>query len=146
VNATDISPEALRVARTNAHRNGTASRVAFVRGNMLAPFRLRPAFHAVASNPPYIRSQDLADLQPEVRDHEPHIALDGGADGLGYYQSIVSAAADLLLPGGCLALELPEGAAHRVSALCALQPAFGESRVHRDLAGVDRVLLARKRC
>ena len=80
--ATDLSQDALLLAQKNARHNLVHTRTAFLQANLLTPFATRPTFHAIAANPPYIPSSDLSTLQIEVRDHEPHLALDGGPDGL----------------------------------------------------------------
>jgi len=142
--ATDLSKEALRVARTNAGIHRTETRIAFVQGNLFRPFPRRPIFHAIASNPPYIPSEELPYLQPEVANFEPRIALDGGADGLRFYRPIIAQADARLFPGGWLILEVGQGQAGRVASLLLKSPGFGEPEIVRDLVGRDRVLLAQK--
>ncbi len=140
--ASDLSAEALRVARENARLNRVDRSLAFVRGDLLSPFCPRPIFHAIVSNPPYICSGDLPGLQPEVREFEPRAALDGGPDGLRYSRTIVSQAASHLHPGGWLALEVGDDQAVRVANL--FHSSFEKPETVRDLTGVERVLLARK--
>ncbi len=142
--ASDLSANALRVARKNARLNHTENRIAFVRGDLLCPFRPHPAFHALASNPPYIPSNDLPRLQPEVRDFEPRLALDGGPDGLRFHRPLISQAGACLLPGGWLALEVADGQAPTVAALLSQRSELGQIETVRDLGGVERVLLAKK--
>lgn len=143
--ATDLSADALQTARENVRLNCVADRVAFLQGDLLSPFCSRPVFHALASNPPYIPSADLAHLQPEVRDFEPHLALDGGPDGLRFYRPLISQAGACLLRGGWLALEVADGQAPRVAALLSRCSEFRQIETVRDLGGIERVLLARKR-
>ncbi len=137
---TDISFAALAVARDNAQRL-RLTRAAFLAGDMTAA--LSGPFDVIVSNPPYIRSDDIAALAPEVRDFDPRTALDGGPDGLDYYRIIAGAAPELLGPGGAVIVELGIGQAHAVSALfsaAGLAPASPRT----DLNRVPRALMARK--
>jgi release factor glutamine methyltransferase len=139
---TDLSQPALVTARANAELNGVGSRACFVRGSfaaMLAP----GAFDAVVSNPPYIATAEIGTLDADVRLHDPHLALDGGADGLDAYRAIVPQAAKALKPGGFFALEIGWRQAADVGALVA---GHGFERVEtvRDLAGRDRVIAGRR--
>ncbi len=104
---TDISLAALQTARDNARQLGFAARTAFVACDYAAA--LSGPFDLIVSNPPYIRSADIASLGIEVRDHDPHHALDGGADGLDAYRLIAPEAARLLAPGGTLVVEVGHG-------------------------------------
>lgn len=137
VEAVDLSPEALTVARGNAERNGVADRVALRQGDLR---QLTGAdYDLVVSNPPYIPSADLAGLMPEVREFEPLLALDGGADGLYAYRLLAAQAATLLKPGGWLLLEVGIGQAEAVAGL--LQTAgLVEIFTRADYAGVARVV------
>ncbi|MEI7730332.1 MAG: peptide chain release factor N(5)-glutamine methyltransferase [Verrucomicrobiota bacterium] len=101
--ALDISPEALALARQNAARHGVADRIEFYASDGFAQLPRETRFDLIVSNPPYIPTGDLPGLQPEVRDHDPHTALDGGADGLDYYRRLADEApAHLKSKGGCL--------------------------------------------
>ena len=142
--ATDVSPKALRLAVRNARRNAVGPRVAFVCADLLAAFRTRAVFHAIVSNPPYVASRDLRALQPEVRCFDPPLALDGGPDGLAFHRSIVARAPALLCRGGRLALEVADGTAADVAQLLAQSSALSHERTVADLAGTERVVLARK--
>src|ERR1700680_287725 len=104
---TDISVAALRTAKTNAARLGFTTRAAFVACDYATA--LSGGFDLIVSNPPYIRSAEITDLATEVRDHDPHRALDGGTDGLDAYRALIPQAARLLAPGGVLAVEGGEG-------------------------------------
>jgi len=137
---TDTSIGALRTARENARRLRFA-RAAFVACDMSAALG-RP-FDLIVSNPPYIASGHIAALAPEVRDYDPHAALDGGADGLDYYRAIAAAAPALLKPAGSLIVELGEGQAPAVAALFAAG-GLKSSPPRADLGGVPRALLASK--
>jgi len=136
--ATDASPTALAWARRNLRRHGLEERVGLLRGDLLAP--LPEAVDAVVANLPYIPTGRLPSLPPEVRDHEPRQALDGGPDGLEAYRRLLAQAPGRLRPGGALFLEAdPEG----MDALEGLaRQAFPGARVRRlrDLAGRERVL------
>lgn len=139
--ATDVSADALTVARDNATRLG-ASNVAFAEGDLDAPLRTRAPFDLIVANLPYVPSGDIARLAPEVR-CEPHLALDGGPDGLELVRRLVQAAPALLAPGGAIILEIGEGQA---DATAALLTAAGLDDVRRraDLGGILRVVSGHK--
>ena len=138
---TDTSAKALVVARDNARRLAL-SRARFIACNMAAA--LRGPFDAIVSNPPYIASGDIAALAPDVRDFDPHLALDGGTDGLSFYRAIAAAVPTLLMPGGVLVVELGIGQAEPVAHLFAAV-GLAPSQPHPDLNGTPRALVARKR-
>jgi release factor glutamine methyltransferase len=138
--ATDLSAAALAVAAANAHRHGLAARVELVAGSWAEPLRGRE-FDVVVSNPPYIPSAELAGLAGDVRDHEPALALDGGADGLDAYRALLPSLAAILAPRGWAAVEIDIRAAASVSTLA--RDALGSGlRIlgHDDLSGRPRVL------
>jgi release factor glutamine methyltransferase len=136
VMATDVSPAALGIAQHNAR--ALEAQVAFVACDLGAVFANR-SFDLVVSNPPYIAGRDRALLQAEVRDHEPALALFGGDDGLAIYRRLIPEAARLLRPGGWLMMELGDAVA--VRKLCA---EWSGLETLNDLAGIPRVLIARK--
>jgi release factor glutamine methyltransferase len=136
--ATDINPQALAVARDNAHRLALG-RASFVACNMAAA--LRGPFDLIVSNPPYIRSGDIATLDGEVRNFDPHQALDGGPDGLNHYRAIAAAVPALLASGGILVVELGIGQTEPVAALFAAA-GLAPTPPHNDLNGVPRALVA----
>lgn len=138
---TDASVPALKVARDNARRLGL-TRASFVACNMAAP--LHGPFDVIVSNPPYIASGDIAGLPREVRDFDPHTALDGGPDGLDFYRAIAATAPTLLGPGGALAVELGIGQLEPVAALFAAA-GLAPAPPRPDLSGVPRALVAVKR-
>jgi release factor glutamine methyltransferase len=111
----DREPAALATARRNAEANGVGARARFVAGDWAAP--LRGPFDLVVSNPPYIASAVIGGLDPDVRDHDPRLALDGGPDGLEAYRRIIGEAGRLLVPGGALVLEIGYDQAAAVRAL-----------------------------
>jgi release factor glutamine methyltransferase len=134
--ATDVSPDALAVARANAERLGLA--VSFVPGDLEQPLVAAGLFDLIVANLPYIPSGEIDGLAADVRS-EPRLALDGGVDGLELVRRLIEGAPQLLQPGGCLALEVGAGQAGAVGAL--LHGAgFGGTRCRRDLAGIERVV------
>jgi release factor glutamine methyltransferase len=137
--ATDISNEALSMARFNAERHGVGARLEL----MNVSFNEGPAgtFDVVVSNPPYVRSDAIGGLQREVCDHDPRAALDGGPDGLDAYRSILSGAGALLSKDGVLALEVGYDQGDSVASLCRGE-GFADIRKIRDLAGLPRVVIA----
>jgi release factor glutamine methyltransferase len=136
VTAVDLSPEALAVAIRNAMSNQV--RIDFLQGSFFEPVIDR-RFDLIISNPPYITTTDLAELQPEVRDFEPRLALDGGADGLDAYRSLTAAAPKHLNPGGWLLFEVGAGQATDVVNLLA-EAGFDAIVTVPDCAGIQRVV------
>jgi release factor glutamine methyltransferase len=141
--ATDLSEDALAVARDNAGRLGLAERITFHQGDLLAALPGGVAFDVLVSNPPYVRSADIPGLSPEVR-REPRGALDGGGDGLGALRRLAAGAARHLRPGGLLVLEhgFDQGAALR--ALLDATGHFTPAATRADLGGQPRVTHARR--
>jgi release factor glutamine methyltransferase len=140
--ATDSSPEAIEVARSNARRLGADARVEFRRGDLCAPFAER-RFDLVVSNPPYVPSREIAALAPEVRDHEPRVALDGGADGLEHYRRLATSASEVMTTGGALLVEIGFGQREPAAGAFAAG-GFVVANVTRDLSGIERVLTVRR--
>ena len=138
VTACDRSDDALAVARENAGR--LALELELVRSDLLADLqRPEDGWDAVAANLPYIPSDDIAGLQPEVRRFEPHLALDGGPDGLALVYRLISGCPAVLAPGGRLLLEIGVGQAQHTRAALA-QHGFVDITARRDLAGIERVV------
>lgn len=133
--AVDLSPGALAVARANAERHGVAGRVRLLQGDLLAP--LETPVDLLVSNPPYTV---LATIDENVRRHEPHLALDGGPDGLALYRRLLAGAPARLRPGGSLLLEIGANQGAAVAALARAAFPASQVAVQRDLAGLDRVL------
>ncbi|MDR0929203.1 MAG: peptide chain release factor N(5)-glutamine methyltransferase [Oscillospiraceae bacterium] len=130
----DISPDALALARENGERLGAA--IEWVQSDLFAALPGR-TFDVIASNPPYIESDALPALQREVL-REPHLALDGGADGLDFYRNIIRALPGSLQRGGALLFEVGDGQAAQVAAW--MRPLFSSVTILRDLAGLERVV------
>jgi release factor glutamine methyltransferase len=141
LHATDVSGPALRVARQNARRLGLDRRVTFHEGQLLEPVRGQEV-QLVVSNPPYVDPSERERLAPEVRDHEPALALFPPGDALAIYRRLVPAAARALRPGGALAVEIAPALPEAVSALFR-EAGFLEPSVLEDLAGRPRVVRAR---
>ncbi len=139
--AVDISPEALRLARENAELNGVADRITLIESNWFAG--VSGAFDVIVSNPPYVETGAVDGLAVEVREHEPRVALDGGADGIEEIRAVVSGAGAHLAPGGRLLLEIGHGQGERVCALLA-QAGLADAAIEPDLAGLERFALARR--
>jgi len=139
---TDISVAALQTARANAARLGLASRAAFVVCDYAAA--LSDSFDLMVSNPPYIRSAEIADLATEVRDHDPRQALDGGIDGLDAYRALIPQAVRLLKPGGALVVEAGLGQSVDIGGLMAAAGLTLERPAKADLAGIRRAVGSRK--
>ena len=147
VYAVDISAEALVVARQNAARNEVADRIQFLHGNGFAPLADTPAasagaFDLIISNPPYIPSGELETLPPEVRNFDPHGALDGGTDGLQFYQLLAGSAGAHLRPGGRIMVEFGDGQAALVSKLFMDQNWIVEE-IRQDYTQRPRILIAK---
>jgi len=139
---TDISFEALRMARDNAARVGLAARASFVVCNYAAA--LSGTFDLIVSNPPYIRSADIAGLEREVREYDPTRALDGGSDGLDAYRAIAPEAARLLAPGGVLIVEAGYGQSGPITDLMVTSGLTPDLPPKADLAGIPRAVAGRK--
>ena len=138
----DQSPVALALTAKNAAALGLTGRMALVRGDLAAAIA-PAALDLVAANPPYVPAAAIAGLEPEVRDHDPRAALDGGTDGLRLVARILAEAGRVLRPGGHLVMEFGDGQADQVSEMAVREPFVAVAR-HRDLAGRERVLSARR--
>jgi release factor glutamine methyltransferase len=139
---TDISVHALQTAHGNAVDLGLAGRAGFVACDYAAA--LSGPFDLIVSNPPYIRSADIAGLATEVRDHDPRTALDGGADGLDAYRALIPQAARLLAPEGALVVEVGQGQSGDIEALMTATGLMLPVPPKADLAGIRRAVAGRK--
>ena len=143
--ATDISRKALCLARQNAHLNRVSDRISFLQTDLLTPFAKPESFHAILSNPPYIPSNAIDALQPEVRNCDPRLALDGGRDGLDFYRKIIPTRVSLLARGGLLGLEIGHDQARAVTQLLSRQIGLTHIITHTDLSGYPRAVLVQRR-
>ncbi|NLD73918.1 MAG: peptide chain release factor N(5)-glutamine methyltransferase [Chloroflexi bacterium] len=138
VAATDLSPAALAVAAENVARHGLGDRMRLVRADLLAG--VGGPLDVIAANPPYVPSARLADLQPEIREHEPREALDGGADGLDVIRRLLPQAAERLAAPGLLVVEIDETHGEAVRRLARQAFPHADIAIRQDLAGLDRLL------
>jgi release factor glutamine methyltransferase len=146
--ATDISRDALILAKENAKSAGVQDQIQFVNGDLLGPFRSskqREVFDLILSNPPYIIRSEIGSLAKEVRDYEPVVALDGGEDGLEFYRRLISQALSYLRKGGWFLLEVGQGQAERVAKQIQGSGTFLEPQILPDLAGIERVVKAQRK-
>jgi len=147
VMASDLSPDALRMAKLNAEKYDAAGRISFIQGDLLSPFlgdTEFPAIDVLVSNPPYIPTIDIADLQREVRDYEPRLALDGGVDGLNPYRIMAGQLSRLPRFPRLVAWEVGAGQAEDVANLLRAAAHWDEIRFVKDYAGIDRHVIAIK--
>jgi len=141
--AVDISEAALVVARSNAARHGVEDRITFVCGDAFSAISKGTRFDLIVSNPPYIPTEEISRLQPEVRDYDPRIALDGGADGLGFIRRLAVEAADYISPEGRLMIEFGDGQAELVRGIFG-SAGWNVEDVKVDDHGCPRILVARR--
>ena len=143
IHAVDQSVEALNIAQENAQRLGFSPRIHFYQGSWFAPLLgLKGKLTGMVSNPPYIPSNIVPTLQPEVANHEPHLALDGGNDGLDCIRLLVAAAPDYLVSAGIWLVETMAGQTEAVVELLKNQGSYYNIQVFADLSGIDRFVLA----
>jgi release factor glutamine methyltransferase len=145
--ATDISREALLLAKENAKSAGVLHRISFVNADLLGPFRYlrdQEPFDLIVSNPPYIDRSEIQRLAREIRDYEPIAALDGGEDGMEFYRRIISQAPSYLRRGGWLLLEVGEGQGEKVADQLERSGYFLRPQLLPDLSGIKRVVKTQK--
>ncbi|AEG61905.1 peptide chain release factor N(5)-glutamine methyltransferase [Desulforamulus ruminis] len=144
VHAVDLSEQALAVARENALRHGVEKRVSFYAGNLLDPVdeKLQQNIHLITANLPYIPTTDIPGLMADVRNFEPHLALDGGVDGLELYRRLLPKASKYLAPGGHLLMEIGPGQGQEAINILPLK--YWVAEIYRDLAHRERLVVARK--
>lgn len=143
ITALDVSPAALAVARRNTTRLSLAERVRFLESDGFAALAADEGFDLLVSNPPYIATAEIATLDPEVRDHDPRLALDGGPDGLAWYVLLAAEAPAWLTPDGLAMLEFGDGQADGIRELFRAA-AWRDVEVVNDLSGRARFLVARR--
>jgi release factor glutamine methyltransferase len=142
VTAVDISPEALTIARENAEANKVASKIAFLEGDGFAPLPAPAEFDFIVSNPPYVAEGELDQLQPDVRLHEPRLALVSGADGLDLVRRLIQEAPGHLAKCGGLLMEISPEQARTVQELLQTNGRYQNVRILKDLSGLSRVVAA----
>ena len=141
--AVDCSSQALSIAQQNVHNYNLGNRIKFYQGSWWEPLDfLKGEFSGMVSNPPYIPTATLPNLQPEVFKHEPHLALDGGDDGLECIRHLVETSPDYLKPGGIWLIEMMAGQADKVKQMLYDNGSYSKIEIHRDLAGIERFALA----
>jgi release factor glutamine methyltransferase len=145
VTAIDISPASLAVARENANAHAVAERIDFVEGDLLASLPAEPTLAVIVRNPPYVSDAEYAALFPQVKDHEPRLALVAGPNGTEVIERLIPQAAERLLPGGLLVMEVSPMIAPRVVELLATDGRFEPANIVKDLAQQVRVLTAIRR-
>jgi release factor glutamine methyltransferase len=143
IHAIDCSAEALAIAQINAQRYSLTDHIQFHQGSWFQPLvSLDSPLSGIISNPPYIPSQMVLELQPEVAKHEPKLALDGGNDGLDNIRHLIDTAPNYLQAGGIWLIEMMAGQAQTVATLLHQQGNYREIQIHTDLAGIERFALA----
>ncbi|MBN1652228.1 MAG: peptide chain release factor N(5)-glutamine methyltransferase [Deltaproteobacteria bacterium] len=157
VDATDISSEALEIAKRNAKKHSVEARVAFYHGDLFEPLSKKKQsgnkstgenellYDVIVSNPPYIAADQWERLSLEIRRYEPEVALRGGDDGCDFYRRLRSTAVEWLAPGGSLMLEVGKGQAALVIDTLRADSRFEETACYKDFSGIERVVGARKR-
>jgi len=146
--ATDRSPEALAVARTNARKHLVAGRGLFVEGDLFGPLSgpdIAGRIDIITANPPYIREGELSSLQPEVRDFEPELALVAGPEGTEVAERIIRTAPEHLKSGGLLIMEMGIGQADGIRKIVDSTGRYLPPTVRKDLAGIERVIIVKKK-
>jgi release factor glutamine methyltransferase len=140
--ALDVSAQALAVAQANARSCDFGGRIEFVCGDSLSGLPEGRRFDAIVSNPPYIPSADIDMLEPEIKNFEPRLALDGGPDGLGFYRGMIPQMHRYLTANGFVALEVGDGQGQAVTELFAAAGQYAAVRIVKDYARKDRVVTA----
>jgi len=146
--ATDISREALLLAKENAMSAAVLHQIEFIHGDLFEPFQPleeKGPFGLVLSNPPYVARSEIQRLAREVKDYEPMVALDGGEDGMEFYRRITSQAPSYLRKGGWLLLEVGKGQGEIISEMLEREGHFDRVNRIKDLSGIERVIRAQKR-
>ncbi len=142
--ATDISPAALAVAKANAERHGVADRIEFVECDLLADPRTAGPWDVIVSNPPYVREDEYPALPRDVREHEPKSALVAGPTGAEIVARLAAEAAERLAPGGWLLVEIGPSTVAAAEAAIAAQPGLTAGPTLKDMAGLPRIVQARR--
>jgi release factor glutamine methyltransferase len=143
IDALDVSKAALAVAEQNVARHQLAGRIRLIEGNGLRALGTSSAYDLIVSNPPYIPSREISQLDPEVREHDPHLALDGGQDGLDFQRLLAREAVPLLAPDAKLMSEFGDGQAQAVRQIFE-DLRWPVEQIVPDLAGRPRIIIARR--
>lgn len=143
ITACDVSNEALEVARRNVKRHGLSERIVLCQGDLFGAVPPGACFDLIVTNPPYIPSQTIPGLQPEVRQFDPRLALDGGADGSGVIRRIAAKGQDFLKSGGALMLEFGDDQGTLAKKLFTT-PAWQSVRIEKDFSNRERILIAQR--
>ncbi len=143
IHALDLSAPALELAQANATLNGLSERIQFHQGNGFnaLPSTLAASFDVIVSNPPYIPSGDIPSLDPEVRDHDPLLALDGGADGLDFYRRLAVDCPNWLRQPAWFLAEFGDDQGPAIQELFQSRKFWGKTRLEKDLSGRDRIII-----
>ncbi len=145
--ATDVSGDALELAKENASGNKVEGHIEFLCGDLFEPLKernLEGRIDCIVSNPPYVSKDEFEHLPKEVRDHEPLMALKTDEEGISFHSRIIENSLGLLKKGGILALEVGLGQAHRAADLIRDRKDFKNTEIKRDLGGIERVVVSRK--
>jgi release factor glutamine methyltransferase len=145
--ATDISADALRVARENAKKNQVEDQIEFIHGDLFEPLKnknLEDKIDCVVSNPPYVSPEEFDRLPKEVKEYEPIVALKTDQEGTMFHRRIIGNSLDFLSKGGILVMEIGQGQAERVAGIFREYPHFQDIEIKKDLGGIDRVAVACK--
>ncbi|MDA0589547.1 MAG: peptide chain release factor N(5)-glutamine methyltransferase [Planctomycetota bacterium] len=145
VTAVELDENVVKMAQRNAEKNNVASRVRILQGNLFEPLSPDAQFEFIASNPPYVTDEEMDELQPDVRFHEPHLALRGGRDGLDIVRRLLAEAPSRLARGGVMLMEIAGEQAETVRQLYAETGQFEAADIAKDLGGRSRVVWARKK-
>ena len=144
IHAVDVSPDALKIALENAVNSKLEQNIRFYQGSWWNPLNLESKVTGMVSNPPYIPTEEIDNLQPEVA-HEPRLALDGGDDGLDDIRCLIKDAPRYLVSGGIWLVELMVGQAETVAKLLEQQGEYSNIKIYQDLNGIERFVLAYRR-
>ena len=143
--ASDISKEAVHLAMLNSRKHGVGGRIQFIVGDLFEPFVYQNlTFDIILSNPPYIASEDFDSLSPEVRDHEPRLALNGHVQGMFFIERVIMKGADYLHPGGWILVEMDPAQTTKALKLIEESGHYGEKKCIKDYSHHDRVVMAQK--
>lgn len=143
--ALDVSPAAIEIAKKNAAQHEVATQIEWVDSDLFAGRPVAAEFHLILSNPPYVTSAEMLELEAGVRDYEPHLALDGGEQGTDIIERLIPQAAERLKPDGWLLIEVSPTSVSRVEQLFASENRLVRHETIRDLAGLPRIVQAQRK-